>query len=364
MLNKISVNKCKKNQKVIQGFLCVLHHINKRTKNMMQIPTYIDKLIFDYLSGDLSDKNRMKLEQLLAKSEELREYKNRLEEIWNGESPEALTFNAKNAFYKFKQRVVKEMDAKRNRKMITLKPILKIAASIAIILSIGYGSFQIGYRVVDQDSPVTVSCLSGENATLTLPDGSTVWLNSESSLTYYNVFNKGKRDVFLKGEAFFNVESNKKNPFTVNAANMQITATGTQFNVMAYSNEKYVQACLIEGIVRITAGNKNYQMSAGEVVKIDKLSRKMIRSEIQNEAVLIGWRNGKLVFKDEPLSSLIRKFERFYNVNIKLEDGIESIRFSGTLQYESIDELLGILKDTQDIIANKDGNKITLSLGN
>lgn len=331
---------------------------------MMHIPTYIDNLIFDYLSGDLSDQNKRKLHKLLAQSDELKEYKDRLEEIWNGESPEAKSFNTKHAFYKFKQRVVKEIDGKQQGEIVTLKPILKIAASIAIILSIAYGAFQIGYKTTNQSSPVTIACLAGEKATLTLPDGSSVWLNSESSLTYYNDFNKGKRNVFLNGEAFFKVESDKKHPFTVHALDMKVTATGTQFNVMAYDNEKHLQASLIEGIVKVETDKKFYRLKAGEMISVNKESKKITQQKINNELAILGWREGKLTFKNEPLSDLVRKFERFYNVDIELGQGLGNIRFSGTLQYESIDELLNILHETEGIISIKDGNKITLKSGN
>ena len=328
---------------------------------MKQIPTHIDQLILDYLSGDLNEKNIRKLNELLAKSDELREYKERIEEIWNGESKEAESFNAKHAFYKFKRRALNEIEkGKRQTRIISLKPYVNIAAAIAVLIIVGFGAFQIGFRMENQNNPVTIACAAGENANLTLPDGSKVWLNSASSLTYYKGFNKKRRNVYLKGEAFFKVESNKKNPFTVNAQDMKVTATGTQFNVMAYDNENHLKASLIEGLVEVSAGNKILEMKAGEAVSVDKNSLQFKKGKITNQNALLGWREGKLIFKNESLASLKNKFERFYNVNINMEAGVDTIRFSGTLQYESIDELLNILHETQGIVAVKKGNDITL----
>ncbi len=330
---------------------------------MLKIPDHIDKLIFDYLSGDLNSENKKTLDTLLSESQELREYKERLEQFWNGQSKDIKSFSAKNAFNKFKQRVIREIEAnKHNNRIVHLKPIIRVAVTIAIIITIGYGAFHAGYQSTNQGSPVIIACSPGENATLKLPDGSDVWLNSESSLTYYKDFNKGKRNVYLKGEAFFEVESNKKNPFIVNAANMKVTATGTRFNVMAYENETYLQASLLEGIIEIEANQKKFQLQAGEMISVNKETLKLRKDKILDSDKIIGWRDGKLIFKNEALSDLVRKFERFYDVNFELSPGIDTIRFSGTLQYESIDELIKILDETHGIKVSKDGKTINLKL--
>ncbi len=330
---------------------------------MHKIPTHIDQLIFDYLSGELSYENECKLNELLEKSEELREYKYNLEQLWNGENKEQYKFDSKYAFYKFKKRVLSENDSNRTKsKSFSLRVLTKIAAAVIIVFSIGYAAYELGLQSSNQTSPVTISCASGENAEVTLPDGSKVWINSETTLTYYKDFNKASRNIYLSGEAFFEVESDKNHPFYVNAGDVSVRATGTKFNVKAYNDEPFVETCLMEGIVDMNYNDEEYKLKAGDVVSLNRKTNAWNRAKISSNDLFIGWKEGKLIFKNEKLSSLTRKFERFYDVTIETEPSVDSIRFSGVLQYESIDELLHILKETQGIVAKKKGKSIMLSL--
>ncbi|MCW3806657.1 FecR family protein [Plebeiibacterium marinum] len=330
---------------------------------MYKIPSYIDNLLFDYLSGELSKENERKLQSLLDNSGELREYKDKLEQIWNGEKRSENDFGSAQAFLLFKKRVyAKKHSTHKIGKTFVLKSILRVAAAIIVVLSIGYTAYQHGLNTSNQTSPVVVTCSPGENAQVTLPDGSKVWINSESTLTYYKDFNKNSRHIYLSGEAFFEVESDKKRPFFVNAGDITVKATGTKFNVKAYSDEPFVETCLVEGVVGMNYHNEEYKLLSGDVVSVNRHTNLWSRDKMLNNDLFIGWKEGKLIFKNEKLSSLTRKFERFYDVTIETEPAVDSIRFSGVLQYESIDELLNILNETQGIVAKKRGKKIYLSL--
>ncbi len=324
--------------------------------------TNIDDLIFDYLSNNLSEDNKLKVEELLKQSEEFRLCKQNLEAIWNGSSGIANSFDSKFQYYKLKNRIKKEdKEEKLKLQIRRIRPFLRIAVSLIIVFGVSYISYFIGLKADRKGHVVSVSCAAGERSSVVLPDGSTVKLNSESSIAYNTEFIKKTRDVYLKGEAYFHVHANKQNPFNVFAKNIKVTATGTKFNVNAYENEPCVETCLMDGIVAVREENNSYKLKPGEVLSINNDTKQWTKRNFVNDDLYIGWKDGKLVFKNESLSSLVRKFERFYDVNIITDPEVDTIRFSGTLQYETIDELLNILKETQNIEAKKDGKSIYLT---
>ncbi|MEG2339330.1 MAG: DUF4974 domain-containing protein [Odoribacter sp.] len=189
---------------------------------------------------------------------------------------------------------------------------------------------------------------------LTLSDGTKVWINSESELIFPTQFSSDKREVFLKGEAYFEIAHNKHQPFYVNSNQLQIHATGTAFNVNAYTNEPNFKVTLVEGSVNIEGNNKiisklppNFQFSMNkekgeyEVISVDPRTA-------------TSWKNGIFFFDEESLSSIIRKLSRWYGINIKCtKPEINQYKFSGEIRkYEEISKVLDILKLTNEITYN------------
>ncbi len=326
-----------------------------------KVPDKIDKVIFDYLSGDMSPGNQNKLEKLRNKSEHLDAHVKSIEHIWQGESGDRKLFDTGKAYLNLGSNIMNQQAIRPNT--LGLKNIFyRAAAIILILLGTAYAAYLLGFSKQSQGNPVTISCASGENAEVILPDGSHVWLNSASSITYNSSFNKDTRDVCLKGEAYFQVESDKDHPFNVVVDDYVVTATGTRFNVKAYADDAFAETSLMEGKVFVMHQNKQYAMKAGEVVTLDKKQNTWYKRKIKNSDFIIGWKDGKLIFKNESILTLKRRFERFYDVNIESDPSVDTIRFSGVLQYESIDELLYILNQTQGIVAKKDGKSIYLNL--
>lgn len=325
----------------------------------------VDNLIFDYLSGSLSDENRKKIEKLFSQSEELGNYFKELTVIWNGVSGSEFAYNYEFAFSRFKKLVGNDWVIKKQEKRISrLNTALRIAGIILLMFVVCSALFMSGRKYPVNSKMVSVKCSAGEKSKITLPDGSQVWLNSESVVSYGSDFGLESRDVNLIGEACFKVKSDKNNPFNVFVNDVRVTATGTVFNVKAYSDENCVETSLIDGVVNMSDKNFNYKIKAGEVLSLNSETKKWTKKKIDNNDLFIGWMEGKLIFKNEALSSLIRKFERFYDVDFITDQALDTIRFSGTIQYETVDELLNILKETQGITAKKEGKEIYLNMNN
>ncbi|MDD4191448.1 MAG: FecR domain-containing protein [Mangrovibacterium sp.] len=190
----------------------------------------------------------------------------------------------------------------------------------------------------------------GTQTKLILADGTNVWLNSGSTLRFPVSFeNTQKRQVDLKGEGYFEVAKNSQKPFIVNTCKLQVKALGTSFNVNAYEDEKHIEVALIEGKVELL------QPVKGEAVSIMTLQPSEIadynvedhqithKSEPEIERYS-AWKEGKIVFFNDPVEKLISRLENWYNVDIEITGNtLKGYHFTATFGQESLDQVLKYL---------------------
>ncbi len=178
-----------------------------------------------------------------------------------------------------------------------------------------------------------------------LPDGSKVWLNAASSLKYPTSFTGKERTVELRGEGYFEVTKNNRQPFKVMMYEQsEVKVLGTNFNVMSYEDEKAKDITLLEGSVRITSGNNNRKLEPGQQAKIISKEIKLFNS-VDTE-IVTGWKNGQFVFHDADIESIMRQVARWYDVEIKFKANINQ-HFNATIfRNEPVSRLLRILEQT------------------
>ena len=173
----------------------------------------------------------------------------------------------------------------------------------------------------------------GKRSEITLPDGTQIWLNAGSQLSYPISFTGNSREVFLSGEAFFDVKSDRDKPFHVITGDMKIRVTGTRFNVTSYSNDPTTQAVLLSGKVS-AAKNQRFarpvELQPGERIVYHKQADHMEKNRVDVE-LYASWINGYLIFDHEPIENIFKKLERYYNKNILTEKLSGQPRFSGKL---------------------------------
>ena len=175
-----------------------------------------------------------------------------------------------------------------------------------------------------------------------LPDGTKVWLNSGSELTYPIVFNTTERRVHLTGEAYFKVMKSET-PFFVSNLGPEIKVYGTEFNVNSYANEDLVTVALSEGKVSLNSDGKEQFISPGQVSAFDKQS-KSITIENTDVVTYSSWREGKYIFRNTSLSAILRILQRQHNVNINLMNPeLGNYRYNATIQNESLEQILQLL---------------------
>ncbi len=187
----------------------------------------------------------------------------------------------------------------------------------------------------------------GQKAKLELPDGSRVWLNSGSSIKYSSEFDKKDRTVELKGEAFFDVHKNTGKPFLVHTRFLDVKVTGTRFNVNAYDDEPVVETALVEGKVNLLLKdqNKEFKLTPGNVLSYSKASCE-IYSHVLNEEATISWKDNRLIFINDDFSKLVRKIEKWYNVEVVYnpEDFKNNKLTVKLLEGEQLSKLLEIIE--------------------
>jgi len=231
----------------------------------------------------------------------------------------------------------------------------RIAAILAVpllIASLFFYSQNRSFR--DSVSWAEIHAPYGTRTDFHLPDGSTGRLNGGSSLKYPTQFIGKSRDVELSGEAYFDVISNQRKPFIVSTGNINIKATGTSFNVMAYTDDQIIEVTLKNGKIEVLKKEGDITKSLG-VLKPDESFIYNHRSgsgkiESLNNANRLSWLDGKLTFKYESFEEVIRKLNRWYNVNIVIKDeSLNSYSYYATFQNETLDEVLKLLQYTAPI---------------
>lgn len=207
---------------------------------------------------------------------------------------------------------------------------------------------------------VTVTASNGEKAEVILADGSRVWLNSGSSLTYNERFNRKKRNVYLEGEAYFEVAKDPRRPFIVKTTDMDIEALGTSFNVSAYTGEQYHFSILLEGKIKVNALGQEHILTENERITIDKTHRTLSTDKVY-ATDFVQWKDGNIYFENRSFEEIASTLSRVFNVEIRFaSDNLRSIRFSGTLGNSSIRNALDILSLTSAMRYEMDGTVIEL----
>lgn len=203
----------------------------------------------------------------------------------------------------------------------------------------------------------TITTPKGGQYQVVLPDGSKVWLNSVSSLTFPASFTGKERNVKLTGEAYFEVAKNKEKPFIVDAGGTQIKVLGTHFNIMAYQDENSVNATLLEGSVKVTHGSKSKIIVPGQMASVTD----NIEISAVNISHIVAWKNGKFAFSGEKIESIMRKISRWYNVDIIYSGSVTRQTFIGSVsKYKNVSEVLKVLELTDLVHFKVEGRRITV----
>lgn len=232
-------------------------------------------------------------------------------------------------------------------KFIGFREFIKIAAIVIISLGIGWFGryFYMQETFLSPNTELkTVEATRGQLKEIFLADGTHVWLNSDSKLSFPNQFNSNNRKIELQGEAYFAVTANEKKPFFVKTKNHTVKVVGTHFNICEYPESHIIETTLEEGKVKIITGNVIHDLLPGERSSFNTETSKVRISKTDIE-IYTAWKEGRYEFRNQPLSKIFQIIERWWDVKIDYPGKLKDDRISGVLRrYKPLEQHFELIK--------------------
>jgi len=313
----------------------------------------------DYIINKFSSGKRLTedefsfLDNLLNNLNYRQELTNMLEKKWNQSEIEEVKLQ----FEQIKDKIKGSSDTvKMNRLFI----VLTRAAAVLFIPLLAAVFYYYTSQPVSHEM-LTLSTEKGEISNVILPDGSRVWLNVDSRLSYPVSYGIKSRNLELEGEAYFEVAKNEEVPFEVTAGNLTTKALGTHFVISAYPESSTIKSSLIEGSVEVNCVNNQKILKPGQQVILDKVNRKLAVQSFDEEYEL-GWKNDQLIFRLTPFDDVITKLEKWYDINIEYnQDLFQSetltVRFE---KHETLEQVLRVFSKANGFSYSVEGKNIII----
>ncbi len=306
----------------------------------------IEDLLPGYLSGDLPHEEMKKVDEWRKESPENESVYQESCRAWEAIPllNEMEKFNSFEALKKINRRI-------QPGSISGWWSVVQRVAAVLLLPLLVYSGYQTFHNKSQQENVImqTVSSRQGMVAEFFLPDGTKVWLNSGSQLQFPVSFLSDKREVQLKGEAFFEVAKNEKQPFIVSARDLKVEVLGTSFNIISYEEEAQSEVILFEGKVKLSAETGNTikelgTMHPGQRAVYTEESQSVNKQEVDLHKY-IAWRDGNLVFQDDSMDDVVKRLSRWFNVEIIIDDPeINEYIYKATFRNENLKQVLNLLK--------------------
>lgn len=314
-----------------------------------------DELLASYFSGTLTRSEEKALEDWKRDSEVNQTVFKNAEKVWQSLNilKEMRGYNVSRALSNVHGK--SEQSPSNNQKGF-LFYWQRIAAIMLLPLLIGGAIYFIQAKNTLSNSVVwqSISTPPGVKSQVQLPDGTIVWLNSETNLSYPSSFTDGKRNVKLMGEAFFDVAKDVKHPFVVDLGKINIEVVGTKFDAINYEQDGQTEVVLASGKVKLFEKHESKswlvsEMQPGQQAIYIKAGNTISLKDVDVEKYS-SWIGGKLIFKDDSMDQIVRKLDRWFNVQIEIADpSIGGYIYTATFQNETIEQILSLIKRTSPV---------------
>jgi len=361
-------------------------------------------LTVKYLKKEISDTEKQELFKWVYSGPENERFFYSLKDIWETAQFERIVDSAEteSEWERFALAAIRQESKNYIHKKSISKKLytaLKIAALVIITFGVG---FFVQNLIPEKPTYASINVPYGAKSKLELPDGSKVWVNSGSTLKYPTNVNHREVDLFLEGEAFFNIVRNPKRKLNVKTSSINIQVLGTRFNVKSYNEEDVVETTLVKGSISITGkvgeqvikdpiflkpneravlvkSKNSFGVEDTPQVKVKqdiiteqpgkkeriatetKMYPKLNIAEGIDVETFISWKDNKLVFKGERFDALAVKLERWYNVEINIKDEkLKSSRYTGTFEKETIEQAIMALSISLPFTYKIDKNRIEI----
>ncbi len=366
----------------------------------MNNPGKSKELLKKFKEGNLSPMENRELASIMKAGDQNDDLINEMEEIWAIDENPAEAVPTEHILAHLKKLTSQTENSEprqgRTSRFAFIKPFLKYAALILITAGLTWFGSDVMYRRAVKDNRDAGRVANneifvpyGSKTRIVLPDGSVVTLNSGSYLRYPSTFDNVNRTAFIQGEAFFDIKKDTRNPFVVKTADITIKVLGTRFNVKSYSDEKTVETTLVSGSIEIykndsaTVDYKRililkpnqqaiYEKQTGDIAVSEKAEKandktlQPVKSFLVQKKVdldpVIAWKDNRMIFRDESFSELSKKLERWYNVEIEIQnEDLSKALFSGIFEKETVEQALNALTIATPFEYKMNKNKIIIN---
>ncbi len=306
------------------------------------------EILHRFLKGKYSRKDYLAIKSVFEKPEQKEELKNLLQNHWNDFNNEPLPKgNVDHILRKIHHQIqLEDIQVKSHRFITAFQRIAAILIIPLILTFLAVFYFQ-SKTPVPEMAYAEIQCPLGVRTKFVLPDGTTGFLNSGSTLEYPVIFTNG-RNVTLKGEAYFEVKRDDDHPFIVNTPNLKTRVLGTKFNVIAYENENSEEIILKEGKVEVYSnqGEKLETLQPDQKLVLNTQTRQYNKNQVEANQY-VSWTKGKLIFRNESIQQVANRLGRWYNAEIEIRDPeLLKYAFRATFIDEPIEEVLKLLAKT------------------
>lgn len=355
----------------------------------------MDDLILKCLQGEASDGENAKVWEWLKSSPENFQHYRQLRDSWmvSGMVRDLSENEIDQRYEKMKSRI-----HTGRKKPVRVSGVTRLVPEWLKIAAVFVFAFLLGAVIInflnkgtfdgESNHEYVVEAPYGAKVKMSLADGTRVWLNAGSKLTYFDGYNKINRNVSLTGEGYFEVAKDPKNPFYVYARGVKIKAIGTAFNVKAYPDEHIVETTLVEGKVSVSQGNRKIMLEphqrasfTGDVgtsgtIRDEKRTEKdtgnrefstentkMELDKNINTDLYTSWRGKRWIFEGENMADFVKKLERRYDVQILITNPrLSAYKITGSIEQQTLDQLLNALRLTIPVSYQIKNKEVFLTL--
>jgi transmembrane sensor len=290
---------------------------------------------FTFLRKKIQAKDRALQEKLVQ---------NYFDDLQLGEQPEAgadTGFDSREVY----NRITTHIDAMPVKRAGAGKKWM-VAASLFAVASLSVWGYHNRLQILDVVSPIAqkqFTTVNGQVASLTLADGTRVWLNGGSKLSYPEAFRGDKREITLTGEAFLDVAHDASKSFIVHTGNIRTQVLGTSFNVKAYPEDAFVKVDVVTGKVGVVSSAPTVFLTPAEEVTVDKKNHSAITVKGIDVATLSGWKDGDFIVKNMALSEVLNAIKHRYNVSIRADANLTKCSISANFTNVSLQNVMRII---------------------
>lgn len=251
------------------------------------------------------------------------------------------------------KKVKKSLGLRKSRRWMF---VLQRAAAILVLPLLSFAIWQ-AIQISDFNQSIVQNVITTPptlRSVFTLPDGTKVWMNGNTTITYPTFFKSKERLVELNGEAYFEVAHNKQKPFIVKSGKMLVEAVGTKFNLLSFTGDEKQETLLTEGKVNILIEKGNERIVLGSLnpnqMAVFNSEKNCFKIKTVNPEKYTAWKDGQIIFKNDVISDVIKRLERWYNVEFLLDQKLKKdYAFTGSFEGEELTQILNYIELTTPV---------------